>query len=68
MTTATTGTGLNDLPLVTQLPVEHLCDLSVDLEPAQLIATPVGSRMTFIAVAYNELSPDHVDYRMYRVL
>jgi hypothetical protein len=31
------------------MPVEHLCDFEVDLEPAQLIATPVGNRMTFIA-------------------
>jgi hypothetical protein len=41
--------GLNDLPLLSELPVEHLCDFSVDLEPAQLIGTPIGTRMTFIA-------------------
>jgi hypothetical protein len=40
---------LRERPLLTELPVEHLCDLSVDLEPAQLIATPIGTRMTFIA-------------------
>jgi Protein of unknown function (DUF3237) len=37
------------LPLVSELPVEHLFDMHVDLEPAQPIATPVGTRMTFIA-------------------
>ncbi len=35
-------------PLLTELPVEHLLDMAVDLEPAQPIATPVGARMTFI--------------------
>lgn len=53
MTTTTTPTtpaiALHERPLLTELPVEHLCDFSVDLEPAQLIATPVGTRMTFIA-------------------
>ena len=44
----TAGAIATDLPLVTELPVEHLCDLSVDLEPVQLIATPVGTRMTFV--------------------
>lgn len=36
------------LPLVDALPVEHLFDMHVDLEPAQAISTPVGTRMTFI--------------------
>ena len=36
-------------PLLSELPVEHLLDMAVDLEPAQPIATPVGARMTFIA-------------------
>jgi hypothetical protein len=39
---------LNDLPLVSELPVEHLVDLSVDLSEPQLIATPVGLRYTLI--------------------
>lgn len=42
------GSGLNDLPLLSELPVEHLVDLSVDLEPPQLIATAVGLRYTLI--------------------
>ena len=42
------GSDLNDLPLVTELPVEHLVDLSVDLEPAQLIPTPFGLRYTLV--------------------
>jgi hypothetical protein len=38
----------DQLPLVTALPVEHLFDMHVDLRPAQVIPTPVGTRMTFI--------------------
>jgi Protein of unknown function (DUF3237) len=38
----------DQLPLVDALPVEHLFDIQVDLEPAQPIPTPVGARMTFI--------------------
>jgi hypothetical protein len=50
MSTATSAAGsdLNALPLVSELPVEHLVDLSVELEPPQLIATPVGLRYTLI--------------------
>jgi Protein of unknown function (DUF3237) len=42
-------TKLHERAVLTELPVEHLCDMSVDLEPAQVIPTPVGLRMTFIA-------------------
>ena len=45
---ATAGSELNELPLVSELPVEHLVDLSVELEPAQLVATPLGLRYTLI--------------------
>jgi hypothetical protein len=45
MTTAATT---EQLPLVTALPAEHLFDMQVDLQPAQPILTPVGTRMTFI--------------------
>ena len=38
----------DQLPLVTALPVEHLFDMHVDLQPAQQILTPVGTRLTFI--------------------
>jgi Protein of unknown function (DUF3237) len=48
MTTATVNHA-DQLPLVGALPVEHLLDMHVDLEPAQPISTPVGTRMTFIA-------------------
>jgi hypothetical protein len=48
MTTATVNHA-DQLPLVDALPVEHLFDMNVDLEPAQPISTPVGTRMTFIA-------------------
>ena len=42
------GSELNDLPLLTELPVEHLVDLSIDLESPQLVPTPLGLRYTLI--------------------
>jgi hypothetical protein len=42
-------TALLDRPALSQLPVEHLCDFRVDLAPAELIGTPVGIQMVFIA-------------------
>jgi hypothetical protein len=39
---------LETAPL-SQLPVEHLCDLSVDLEPAQPVVTALGTTFVFIA-------------------
>ena len=36
------------MPLIDALPVEHLFDMHVNLQPAQPITTPVGMRMTFI--------------------
>jgi hypothetical protein len=44
----TTATPDDQLPLVDALPVAHLFDMHVDLQPAQAIPTPVGTRMTFI--------------------
>jgi uncharacterized protein DUF3237 len=44
----TTAMPVDQLPLVTALPVEHLFDMRVDLQPAQAIPTPIGARMTFI--------------------
>jgi hypothetical protein len=44
----TTATAVDQLPLVPALPVEHLFDMHVNLQPAQAIATRVGARMTFI--------------------
>jgi hypothetical protein len=44
----TTATPVDQLPLVTALPVDHLFDMHVNLQPAQPIPTPVGTRMTFI--------------------
>jgi Protein of unknown function (DUF3237) len=49
--TAPKGTDLNELPLVGELPVEHLLDISVELEPARLIPTPVGTRYILLAKA-----------------
>ena len=44
----TASTAVDQLPLVTALPVEHLFDMHVDLHPAQPIATAVGARLTFV--------------------
>jgi Protein of unknown function (DUF3237) len=43
------GTPADQLPLYDRLPAEHLFDMHVDLQPAQLISTAVGTRLTFIA-------------------
>jgi Protein of unknown function (DUF3237) len=48
MTTAT-ATPLLDRATDAALPVEHLLDLRVDLEPARPIATPTGALMVFVA-------------------
>jgi hypothetical protein len=48
MSGITTEPALLEHPPLSELPVEHLLDMAVDLEPAQPIATPVGARMTFI--------------------
>lgn len=45
----TTTKLLLDRPVLSELPVEHLCDLRADLEPARTITTPLGTRMVFIA-------------------
>lgn len=42
------ATSVDQLPRVDAMPVTHLCDMAVDLHPAQLIATHVGSRLTFV--------------------
>lgn len=42
------ATPLFDRPLTNTLPVEHLFDLSIDLEPGQVIATALGLRLTFV--------------------
>lgn len=44
-----TATVVDQLPRVDALPAEHLFDMHVDLQPAQLIPTATGVRMTFIA-------------------
>lgn len=49
MTNVTThGNPTDQLPLVTALPVHHLFDMHVNLQPAQSISTALGSRLTFI--------------------
>jgi Protein of unknown function (DUF3237) len=49
MSPATATQPLQDREILTELPVEHLFDLSVDLEPAQLIPTATGTVMNFVA-------------------
>jgi hypothetical protein len=44
----TAATPVDQLPLIEALPVEHLFDMHVDLQPAQPITTHIGTRMTFI--------------------
>lgn len=47
--TRTGSTPLLERPTLSELPVEHLVDVKVDLEPARLIPTPAGALMVFIA-------------------
>lgn len=44
----TTAAPVDQLPMLTALPVEHLFDMAVDLQPAQAISTPTGTRLTFV--------------------
>ncbi len=41
-------TPLFDRALINALPVEHLCDLSIDLEVGQVIPTHLGTRLTYV--------------------
>ena len=34
---------------LTSVPVRHLCDIHIDFEPADMFATPVGTRLNLIA-------------------
>ena len=47
----------DQLPLVEALPVEHLFDMHVDLLPAQPIATPLGTRLTFVTTGGSIAGP-----------
>jgi Protein of unknown function (DUF3237) len=57
-TEAPETTPLLDRPALDRLPVEHLADVSVDLEPARVIQTPVGVQMVFIAKGGRVEGPD----------
>jgi Protein of unknown function (DUF3237) len=48
-TSTVASTPLLERPALSELPVEHLVDVRVDLEPARVIPTPVGALMVFIA-------------------
>ena len=48
MNIAVAAKPLFDYPLLDRLPVEHLCDLSVDLEVPTIIATPRGTLIPYI--------------------
>lgn len=52
MTNATTLAGRQlpffDRTLIGALPVEHLFDISINLEPGQMISTALGTRLTFV--------------------
>ncbi|RDH74556.1 DUF3237 domain-containing protein [Mycolicibacterium moriokaense] len=43
-----TAVAADQLPVYDRLPAEHLFDMHVDLQPAQLISTTTGTRLTFI--------------------
>jgi hypothetical protein len=49
MTNATDARTLEELPILSELQVEHLADISVELHPVQVVTTPVGNRLIFIA-------------------
>jgi hypothetical protein len=40
---------LPEMPVLSELPVEHAFDMAVDLEPAQFIPTATGTIMNFVA-------------------
>ena len=40
---------VDQLPETDTLPAIHLCDIAVDLQPAQVVPTHLGTRLTFIA-------------------
>ena len=42
------GAPLHETEIVSSLPVRHLCDWSVELEPVQVVPTPVGTRMIYV--------------------
>jgi hypothetical protein len=42
------GVSLHETEIVSSLPVRHLCDWSVELEPVQIVPTPVGTRMIYV--------------------
>ncbi|MCV7222639.1 DUF3237 domain-containing protein [Mycolicibacterium elephantis] len=44
----TATTHVDQVPMVDELPVQHLFDMAVDLLPAQAIPTPIGTRLTFV--------------------
>ncbi|MGP4024827.1 DUF3237 domain-containing protein [Actinomadura sp. 3N407] len=48
MTTTSPPTPLLDHDHATELPVEHLCDLRIDLEDPYVFQTPVGTRLTYV--------------------
>jgi hypothetical protein len=42
------GVPLLETAAVSSLPVRHLCDWSIELEPVQIVPTPVGTRMIYV--------------------
>jgi hypothetical protein len=39
---------LHATEILASLPVRHLCDWSIELEPVQVVPTPVGTRMIYV--------------------
>jgi Protein of unknown function (DUF3237) len=51
-------TPLLDRPPFSEMHVRHLCDVRADLEPAQLIPTPIGTETVFIIKGGSIEGPD----------
>ncbi len=58
MTATNPADPTGEIPRLDSLPVRHLCDLHVELEPARVIGTPAGTRLSFIAKGGRVNGPD----------
>jgi|ERR1700704_4716544 len=51
MTIASAATSLADMPVLTALPVEHIADMAVEIEPLQHVATMVSDRLVSLGTS-----------------
>ncbi|MBX7434023.1 DUF3237 domain-containing protein [Mycobacterium sp. Y57] len=52
------GSIVGQLPELDALPVVHVCDIAVELRPAQVVPTHLGTRLTFVATGGVVSGPD----------